>query len=117
ARDPVAAACGEAGVGDVLPLTDAVDAVLRSCLAEGFALAGPDVGSPVLRIGNAARGFHGPILRERVLGARAVQVFDALVALQGEDAFYEIKRGRTGGPLLGDEEMATATARSGPRAA
>jgi hypothetical protein len=102
-RDPVHAAAESAGVdagvadGD----RDALDVVIAGRLDEALALAGPDVGSPVLRIGDADRGFHGPIVSPRVAGADAVALFDALVVLQASNAFFEIKRGRSAGPALG----------------
>jgi hypothetical protein len=97
-NDSVEAAATAAGVTEPDPDDAGVTEFIKKSLEEGLAIAGPDVGSPVLRIGDSERGFHGPIVRTRVTGERAAALFDHLVALQSEDAFFEIKRGRTSGP-------------------
>lgn len=103
--DVVEAAAAAAGVDEWLARADAdtVDAVIRARLAEAIEVAGPDVGSPVLRIDGAARGLHGPIITPRLTGDAATQLFDAIAVLQAQDAFFEIKRGRTDGPAVGGD--------------
>lgn len=64
-------------------------------------LAGPDIGSPVLRIDGASRGFHGPIVSPRVTGEAGTRLFDAIAVLQAEPALFELKRGRSTRPVLG----------------
>ena len=101
--DPVLEAATAAGVGAAVPgASDAaeVDAVVAAGLEEALALAGPDVGSPVLRIDGAGRGFHGPIMSPRTGGEAATRLFDAIAVLQGQPALFEIKRGRSAPPAL-----------------
>jgi hypothetical protein len=99
----VAAAADAAGVGDAAAAANAdmVDDAVARHLADALAAAGPDVGSPVLRIDGSARGFHGPIVSPRVGGDAALRLFDAIATLQAESGFYEIKRGRSAPPALG----------------
>jgi hypothetical protein len=101
--DPVAAAAKAAGIGDAVDVAkaDTVDDAVARHLADALAAAGPDVGSPVLRIDGSARAFHGPIVSPRVGGDAALRLFDAIAILQAESGFYEIKRGRSGPPALG----------------
>lgn len=101
--DATEAAAAAAGVDVVLGdgADAAVDAAIAARLDEATAAAGPDIGSPVLRFGGAAHGIHGPIISPRVTGAAAVQLFDAIDLLQAQEAFFEIKRGRTTAPALG----------------
>jgi hypothetical protein len=103
--DVVEDAATAAGVVDAFERLGAsyVDDVLAASVKEAVAVAGPDVGSPVLRIGDAERGFHGPIQSPRLTGRRALRLFDAIATLQAEDAFYEIKRGRPSGPAVGQD--------------
>ncbi len=100
--DPIAAAAAAAGVdASVADREDGdVDSAIASRLQEALALAGPDIGSPVLRIDGAARGFHGPIVSPRPTGESAAQLFDAIATLQSQDGFFEVKRGRSGPPAL-----------------
>ncbi len=102
--DPVAAAAAAAGVEpSVVERAGAsdIDAAMEAGLEEALAIAGPDIGSPVLRIDGATRGFHGPIVSPRPIGEAAAQLFDALAALQSQDGFFEVKRGRSGPPEVG----------------
>ena len=101
--DPVLAAAAAAGVGAaVTEAADAaeVDTVVAAELEEALALAGPDIGSPVLRIDGASRGFHGPIVSPRITGEAGARLFDAIAVLQAEPALFEIKRGRSAPPAL-----------------
>ena len=102
--DPVDAAAEAAGVQDALGAVGAstVDDAIARHLADALAAAGPDVGSPVLRIDGATRGFHGPIVSPRITGDAAGRVFDAIATLQAEAGFFEIKRGRTDPPAIGN---------------
>lgn len=102
--DPVVAAATAAGVGAGVTeaaASDEVDTVVASDLEEALALAGPDIGSPVLRIDGARRGFHGPIVSPRITGEAGTRLFDAIAVLQAEPALFELKRGRSTPPVLG----------------
>jgi hypothetical protein len=85
-----------AGVADAAGVLDdaAWDKAVREAHDAAFASAGPDVGSPVLMVAGAARGLHGPILREVPAAPAAVELWDALLPLLRDEAFYEVKRGR-----------------------
>lgn len=100
--DEVAAA---AGVSDLLARVDEpeVETAMATSLAEAVELSGPDVGSPVLRIGGADRGIFGPIVSPTPKGEDAGALWDAVVTMQGIGAFYELKRGRSGPPDFGTD--------------
>jgi 2-hydroxychromene-2-carboxylate isomerase len=80
---------------------DAWDAAIRESTDEAQGLAGPDVGSPVLAAGEPRRAAFGPLLSPPPSGEAAVEVLDHVLALIGQDGFFELKRGRTDGPQLG----------------
>ncbi len=70
------------------------DAAVRESHAAAFASAGPDVGSPVIRLPGSARGLFGPVLSRTPSGREAEELWDAVSALLRSDVFYELKRGR-----------------------
>lgn len=76
-----------------------IDALLDASIAEGRALAGPDTGSPVIVTPNG-RGFFGPVVSPAPSGANALKLWDAYCALTEIDGVWEIKRGRTGPPII-----------------
>ncbi len=94
--DVVGAAADEAGVDDaVKALEDPQwDAVILESYAAAMAAAGPDVGSPVLVLPDAARGLHGPILGAVPEPDDAVEIWDAMTVLLRAPTFFELKRGR-----------------------
>jgi hypothetical protein len=73
---------------------DALDASLRASIAEALELAGPDVGSPILRIGDHA--MFGPIVSPPPVGVDGTKLWDAMALLIPAAGVYEIKRGRSG---------------------
>lgn len=75
------------------------DAKLQASIDEATALAGPDVGSPVLQIGT--RGIFGPIVSPAPTGADALALWDLTARLVAVPGFFELKRGRTEGPVFG----------------
>jgi predicted DsbA family dithiol-disulfide isomerase len=95
----VVAAAEAAGVEDPKAILDdpSWDDAVRESHETGFASAGPDIGSPVLQIEDAARGVHGPILGLDGTPAReeALAIWDAVVPLTRSTAFFELKRGRS----------------------
>lgn len=78
--------------------SDELDASLRASHAEGIALVGEDVGTPVVAING--RGYFGPVVTPAPKGEAALRLFDGLVLLTSVDGFYELKRTRTQGPVL-----------------
>lgn len=77
------------------------DAAVEASTREAVDRAGPDVGSPVIVVGDGGRGFHGPIVSPPPTGADALRLWDALAALAEVPGVYEVKHGREGGVQLG----------------
>lgn len=78
--------------------SEAYDEALRASHAEGIALVGTDVGSPVLAVtppGGARFAFFGPVGSPAPRGADALRLWDGLLTLGGVPGLYEIKRTRT----------------------
>jgi 2-hydroxychromene-2-carboxylate isomerase len=69
---------------------------LRESLAEAKGMAGDDIGSPVLAIGD--RAMFGPIVSPPPTGDTALAVWDAVNTLIATDEVAEIKRGRPSRP-------------------
>jgi hypothetical protein len=76
------------------------DEALRTSVNEALDLAGPDIGSPVLRIDD--RAMFGPIVSPPPTGAAALAVWDAARTLIAAEGVFEIKRGRRDGVALGE---------------
>jgi hypothetical protein len=95
-HDLVREAATAAGVADLAPALDdrKLDLAVRRSLDDAMASAGPAIGSPVLEVEGATRGLHGPILAEPPAPAEALAIWDAVAAVIGIDAFFEVKRGR-----------------------
>ena len=92
-----------AGVGKWASAADDTswDEAVRASTSEAQQLAGPDVGSPVIAMGEPRRGMFGPLVSPPPTGDEAVSLLDHVVGLVGQDGFYELKRGRTDGPQFG----------------
>ncbi len=76
--------------------SDEVDDLLRASHAEGIALVGEDVGTPVVAIDGV--GFFGPVMTPAPSGEDAGRLFDGLALVTSVPGFYELKRTRTAGP-------------------
>jgi DSBA-like thioredoxin domain len=77
------------------------DAAIKDGMAEGLALTGSDVGTPILGFTNAKGnkvGFFGPVISRRLPEADALQLWDGLMAVATVDSFWELKRTRTENP-------------------
>ncbi|QIM18640.1 DsbA family protein [Leucobacter coleopterorum] len=75
---------------------ESLDTQLRSNTDHAMAIAGPDVGVPIISVnGNA---FFGPVVTPAPKGEQALQLWDGIVMAAGVPGFYELKRGRTSGP-------------------
>jgi hypothetical protein len=68
------------------------DEALRTSLGEALELAGPDVGSPVIRIDD--RAMFGPIVSPPPTGDAALDLWDAVATMIRADGVFELKRGR-----------------------
>jgi hypothetical protein len=99
----VRSAAEAAGVGafaDAATDTSYDDAVTAST-REATRLGGPDVGSPIVVVGDGGRGFHGPIVSPPPTGNAALRLWDAIVAFSEVPDVYELKHGREGGVAFG----------------
>jgi hypothetical protein len=74
------------------------DDALRASHHAGMAAVGDDVGTPVIHVNGAA--IFGPVLSPKPKGEEAGRMFDAMVVLAGNPAFFELKRSRTVGPIF-----------------
>jgi 2-hydroxychromene-2-carboxylate isomerase len=79
---------------------ESLDAAVERSTKEAVDLAGPDVGSPVLAWGDPRVGIFGPILSPGPRGEAAAHLLDLVMDIGATDGFFELKRGRTGGPSL-----------------
>lgn len=73
---------------------DTLDAVVADSTDEAMRAAGPGVGSPVIKLPAADRGFHGPIIAKVPSTPDSVALFEATCTMMQLPEFYEIKRGR-----------------------
>jgi len=84
--------------------TDVDDQALRSSHAAGIALVGSETGSPIIAVpGPDATGkiaFFGPVVTPAPKGEDAVRLWDGTLAVASTPGFYEIKRGRSVGPIF-----------------
>ena len=92
----VARAAEAAGIEKAAAILDdtAWDSAVRESHEAAMALAGPDIGSPVLHLAGAARGLHGPVIGEVPGPGEALAIWDATATLMQIDCFFEVKRGR-----------------------
>ena len=72
------------------------DAALRASTDEARAVAGKDIGTPVIAVNGV--GFFGPVFTPAPKGEEAGKVWDGALALASYPGFYELKRGREKGP-------------------
>ncbi|QIM16741.1 DsbA family protein [Leucobacter insecticola] len=75
---------------------DSLDAQLRANTDHAMAIAGPDVGVPIISVNGVA--FFGPVVTPAPTGEDALRLWDGIVMAAGVPGFYELKRGRTAGP-------------------
>jgi 2-hydroxychromene-2-carboxylate isomerase len=89
--------------GEVVAATDdaSLDDAARRDTEAACALAGPEVGSPVLSFDDPPVGVFGPILTELPGDVEAAMVFEAAVLTARVPQFSELKRGRTKPPRPG----------------
>lgn len=78
--------------------TEDVDDKLRAFHQSAMDGVGDEVGTPVIKLGDAA--FFGPVITRVPTGEEAGEIFDAAVRLAQYPYFFEIKRSRTEGPQV-----------------
>lgn len=84
---------------------DKWDEPIRSSMAEGLELTGPDVGTPLIAVdGRAGRvGLFGPVITELPDRDASLELWDGFVKVAETPGFYELKRTRTTGPTAPPE--------------
>ncbi len=75
------------------------DDAVRASTAEAEAVAGDDVGTPIIayEVQGEWKGYFGPVIPAVPRGDAALRLWDGLSALIETDGFYELKRTRTVG--------------------
>lgn len=84
---------------------ESFDNVIRAHMADGLALTGKDVGTPILGFMNASGnrvGFFGPVISRRLSRPDGLNLWDGLMLAAGIDGFWELKRTRTENPQFGE---------------
>lgn len=79
------------------------DEGIRASMEAAFALTGPDVGTPLIALTDADGervGIFGPVITRFPEGESGLRLWDGIVAVTCTPGFFELKRGRTGGPEL-----------------
>jgi hypothetical protein len=105
-RATIEAALREVGLPERLAEageSDAYDQALRQSHGEGIALVGQQVGSPIIAVpgsDGARTAFFGPVVTPSPRGEEAGRLWDGTLAVASVSGFYEIKRGRTVGPVF-----------------
>ncbi|MER6157712.1 DsbA family protein [Streptomyces sp. NPDC001868] len=77
------------------------DAAIRSSHARALALAGADIGTPVVSVdgpGGERVGFFGPVVSPAPTGEAAGRLWDGFLMLAAVPGFHEIKRPRSEEP-------------------
>lgn len=92
-------------------LTDeSYDPAIKASMAEGLALTGPDVGTPLIALDTSAGrvGFFGPVITELPSVEDSVDLWDGFVKLTDKQVFFELKRTRTVAPTPPPESILDA---------
>lgn len=92
--DGAARALADAGLPTELAAvawTQEYDEAVRASHEEGIALAGPDVGTPVLSVQGVGAVF-GPVVSPAPKGEAAGRLWDGVVLMAGVQSFCELKR-------------------------
>lgn len=71
---------------------------IRSAMAVGLELTGPDVGTPLVAVGDGVErvGLFGPVITRFPDAEAGLKLWDGFVVMAETDGFAELKRGRTG---------------------
>ncbi len=84
---------------------DSWDAEIRTRMDRGIALAGNDIGTPILAFEDRhgdMQGYFGPVITRVPPTEDSLAMWDALVAMIDVQGFWELKRTRTEGPEFGE---------------
>ncbi|WTS91940.1 DsbA family protein (plasmid) [Streptomyces coelicoflavus] len=74
------------------------DDAVRASHQNAVGRVGTDVGTPVVAVGDVA--FFGPVVSPAPRGEAATRLWDGVLAVAATDGFFELKRTRTGKPVL-----------------
>lgn len=74
------------------------DDAVRASHQDAVGRVGTDVGTPVVAVGDVA--FFGPVVSPAPRGEAATRLWDGVLAVAATDGFFELKRTRTGKPVL-----------------
>ncbi|MEU3098706.1 DsbA family protein [Streptomyces sp. NPDC006967] len=77
---------------------DTFDDAVRASHQDAVGRVGTDVGTPVVAVGDVA--FFGPVVSPAPLGEAATRLWDGVLAVAATEGFFELKRTRTGKPVL-----------------
>jgi len=81
------------------------DVEIETRMAQGLALVGDDVGTPIIAFtadDDVKRGIFGPVITRVPTGEQALKVWDSMHHFTTMDGFWELKRTRTERPEFGD---------------
>ena len=83
---------------------DGFDAEIRRRHDAGIALAGDDIGTPIIALDDrngVPQAYFGPVITRVPPTDDALALWDALVTMMNVEGFWELKRSRTEGPDVG----------------
>ena len=80
---------------------DSWDSAIEQSMKDALAVAGDDVGVPLM-VFDGERGFFGPVISPAPQGQEAVELFDNVSAIAALDGFWELKRIRNVPPQFAD---------------
>jgi mycothiol-dependent nitroreductase-like protein len=81
------------------------DKEIRTRMDVGLALAGDDIGTPIIAFENdkgVRQAYFGPIITQVPPTEDSLAMWDALVTMMNVDGFWELKRTRTESPFFGE---------------
>jgi len=79
------------------------DTHIESDMDQAIAKAGNDVGVPLIVLDDGkGAGFFGPVMSPAPVGKDAVKLWDAIITAGSTPGFFELKRTREVGPVLGE---------------
>jgi hypothetical protein len=81
------------------------DPVIRADMDEGLALAGDDIGTPLIAFDDddgKRVGLFGPVISKMPVGDNRLRLWDGFAMMATVPGFWEAKRTRTEGPQFGE---------------
>ena len=81
------------------------DAVIKDRMGQGLALAGDDIGTPLIAFDNEAGekvALFGPVITRVPPSDLSLRLWDGFIAMATVPGFWEVKRTRTERPDFGD---------------